>query len=94
MVYRTLTGQIASETRIVGYCRLHKCYLTLTQMRNKQCLQKNCFRLMKHDNPFWEQRERKKELRQLKKEQGISPWEKVEIRTDRNGDLLPKLKKK
>lgn len=35
-----------------------------------------------------------KELRQIKKEQGIPTWQKVEIKTDRNGNLVPTMRKK
>lgn len=45
----------------VGYCRLHKVTITLRQMRNRECLNKQCGWLKKHaDHEFWKQREAKK----------------------------------
>lgn len=92
--YKTLQGTWAAKSKIVGYCRLHRIHLTEAQIRQKECLQKNCNALKKWDHPFWNRRERIKEIKQLKKDAGIPSWQKVEIRTDRNGDLLPKLRKK
>lgn len=92
--YRTLYGTMAAESKIVAYCRLHKIHLTAQQVRTKRCGQKGCNALKKWDCPYWDRKERMREMKRLKKEQGIPAWEKVEIRTDRNGELLKKLKRK
>ena len=92
--YRTLNGSMALRNNIVGYCRLHRVHLTAAQVRDKDCVSKKCRALKKWDHPYWDHKQRMKEVRKLKKEQGIPSWEKVEIRTDRNGELLPKMKKK
>lgn len=92
--YRTLHGQMTAESKIVGYCRLHKIHLTAAQVKEKECLRKNCRALKKWDCAYWERRERTKKIKQMKKEAGIPSWEKVEVRTDHEGNLLPKIKKK
>ena len=92
--YRTLYGQTVTQGKVVGYCCLHKVYLTANQINEKRCVPKKCGAFRKWDCAYWQRKERMRELRQMKKEAGIPPWEKVEIRTDREGKLLPKLKKK
>ena len=92
--YRTLHGQMTAESKIVGYCRLHKIHLTAPQVKEKECLRKDCHALKKWDCAFWERRERNKQIKQMKKERGIPVWEKVEIRTDHNGELLPPKEKR
>ena len=49
-----------SERRAIGYCRYHKCYLTATQLKQKECLKKQCDALDKRDHEYWRQRELKK----------------------------------
>ena len=44
-----------------GYCKYHKKYLTVRQIKQKHCLGKQCKCLNKLDHKFWEQRERKKQ---------------------------------
>lgn len=92
--YLTLSGARANKSNIVGYCRLHKVHLTATQVKQKECLSKGCHALKKWEHKFWSHRERIKEVKQLKKEQGIPAYQKVEIRTDSKGNLLTKLRKK
>ena len=92
--YKTLNGTMALQGNIVGFCRLHRVHLTAAQVRDKDCIPKKCRALKKWDHPYWDHKQRMKEVRKLKKEQGIPSWQKVEIRTDRNGELLPKMKKK
>ena len=93
--YKTLNGTMAAQGNIVAYCRLHKVHLTAPQVKEKECLKKGCRALKKWDCPFWDERERIRKIKQMKKEAGIPSWEKVEIRTDHNGELLPpKLKEK
>lgn len=92
--YLTLNGNWAAASRIVGYCRLHKVHLTAAQVKEKDCLKKRCRALKRWEGPYWEKRKKRKEIRQKKKEKGIPPWERVEIRTDRNGELLPTKKKR
>jgi hypothetical protein len=92
--YRTLWGGMVSGDKVVGYCRLHKVHLTARQAETKRCSAKGCGAFKKWDCPYWDHKHRMKELRQIKKEEGIPAWQKVEIWTDWHGKLLPKLRKK
>lgn len=92
--YKTLWGSETSEGKVVGFCRLHRVHLTARQVETKRCSEKCCRSLKKWDCPYWERKERIKEVKRIKKEQGIPPWQKVEIRTDHNGDLVPTMRKK
>ena len=49
-----------SERRVVGYCHYHRCYVTVTQLRQKECLKKQCNALERKEHEFWRQRELKK----------------------------------
>lgn len=49
-----------NERRAIGYCHYHKCYVTTTQLKQKECLKKQCAALEKYDHEFWRQRELKK----------------------------------
>ena len=49
-----------SEKRVIGYCRRHHCYLSTTQLKQKECLKKQCNHLQKHEHEYWRQRELKK----------------------------------
>ena len=87
--YLTLYGTTATYSKIVGYCRKHKVHLTEPQVRKKGCVRKNCHALKKWDCECWARKDRIKQIKQYKKEAGIPPYQKVEIRTDRDGELLP-----
>lgn len=52
----------------VGYCYLHKRALTVTQLKKKECLKKQCDCLKRYEqHPFWAKREEKKEKRRARK---------------------------
>lgn len=89
-----LWGTWTTDSKVVGFCLKHRAYITVTQLERKQCLQKGCKAFRRKDHPYWERRERIKEIKRLKKEAGIPSWQKVEIRTDHEGNLLPKVKNK
>lgn len=57
-----------SEKRAVGYCRRHHCYITTTQLKQKECLNKQCYHLEKREHEFWKQRELTKTRRKARKE--------------------------
>jgi hypothetical protein len=57
-----------SETRAVGYCKKHHCYVTSTQIKQKECLSKQCFHLEKKEHEYWRQRELTKARRKIRKE--------------------------
>ena len=53
----------------VGYCKLHRCNVTLKQMKNRKCLQKGCRHFRRHDShPYWEQRKALAEEKRKRKE--------------------------
>lgn len=56
------------KKRCVGYCRLHKCNITITQMKNRECLKKGCGALKRLPHPYWEQREHRKQIKKANKE--------------------------
>ena len=39
-----------SEKRAIGYCHHHHCYVSVTQLKQKECLKKQCGALEKHDH--------------------------------------------
>lgn len=45
------------EKRCVGYCWHHHCYVTSTQVKQKECLRKGCDALERYDHEYWRQRE-------------------------------------
>lgn len=85
---RTLYGGKIEETRAVGYCWHHHAYLTAKQLKKKECLLKGCGALKRLDNPYWEQRERKDRVKQMKKEAGIPAYRKVRMRTNHKGEVI------
>lgn len=58
-----------SDKRVIGYCCRHHCCLSSTQLKQKECLKKQCRHLQKYEHEFWRQRElakkRKKEKRTM-----------------------------
>lgn len=54
---------------VVGYCRYHRCGMTVKQMRCKNCLQKQCRHLVKNEeHQYWRQRELVKQKRKIRKQ--------------------------
>ena len=63
-----LYGSEFEKNRVCGYCRHHHCYLTVKQVRQHECLQKQCWHLYKNENhDWWRQREVIKQKRKAKK---------------------------
>lgn len=53
-----------------GYCKFHSVGITVKQMKQKQCLSKQCRHLEKiESHEYWAQRERAKEKRKNRKEE-------------------------
>ena len=66
----TLYGTLANAAKICGYCKKHKTGVTVTQLKRKQCLKKQCSALKRYpDHPFWEQHEQMKKLRLKRKQE-------------------------
>ena len=52
-----------------AYCKYHHCAMTVKQMKYKECLQKQCWHLIKNENhQYWKQREAIKQKRKQRKE--------------------------
>ena len=52
-----------------AYCNLHHCAMTAKQMKCKECLQKQCWHLVKNeDHPYWKQRALMKQKRKARKD--------------------------
>lgn len=93
--YEVLYGRVVDKWQVVGYCRKHKVYLTEENVRERGCKKGKGGRCTAYEHSqYYDHKQRMKQIRKLKEQQGIPSWQKVEIRTDRNGKILPKLKKK
>lgn len=52
-----------------AYCQRHRCSMTARQMKAKNCLQKQCWHLVKNEeHPYWRQRENMKQKRKNRKQ--------------------------
>ena len=52
-----------------AFCRLHRCSMTVKQMRCKDCLNKQCRHLVKNEeHQYWRQRELIKQKRKQRKQ--------------------------
>lgn len=70
---KTLYGSTIDKCKACGYCRRHGKYMTVKQVKSKECLRKQCRHFDKHEeHPWWTQRAvekaRKKENRKAKYE--------------------------
>lgn len=65
---RGLYGSEFDKNRACGYCRHHRKYLTVKQVRQHECLQKQCYYLDKNENhDWWRQRAVVKQRRKAKR---------------------------
>ena len=64
--YRTFYGGRSSNT--LAYCHYHHLSLTPEQLKQKQCLKRQCGALQKFDHPYWKKREESKQKRKERKE--------------------------
>ena len=59
----------SESNNVAAYCQLHRCGITVKQMRCKNCLQKECRHLVKNEeHQYWRQREVIKQKRKNRKE--------------------------
>lgn len=65
-LYGTPLSQ-ADRRNVVGFCRRHGGYITINQLRRKECLKKQCKYLDRVDNPYWEERAAKRAAKKAKK---------------------------
>ncbi len=47
-----------------AYCRKHRGYVTVAEMKRHECLRKQCNHLCKYEHPYWQQREAIKKKKQ------------------------------
>lgn len=68
----TVCGLYGSEfksCKSCGFCKHHHCHLTVHQMKQHNCLQKQCWYLVKNeDHPYWTQRAIMKQKRRDRKQ--------------------------
>ena len=63
-----LYGSEFDQKRACGFCTHHHCYLTVKQLRQHECLKKQCNYLRKNDeHNWWHQRDVIKQKRKEKK---------------------------
>lgn len=63
-----LTLHNTQSKNIAAYCRLHECHLTVKQIREHECLAKNCWHLVKdEEHPWWRYRENIKRIKKEKR---------------------------
>lgn len=68
-IVKGLYGSEFNKNRACGYCVHHRCYLTVKQVRQHECLQKQCWYLEKNESHnWWQQREAAKQKRKARKE--------------------------
>ena len=63
---RTFYGCRSANT--CAFCAFHGKSLTPKQIKKRGCLGKECTALIRHEHPFWEMRDKKKQLRAARKE--------------------------
>lgn len=67
-----LYGSEFEKNRACGYCKHHHCYLTVKQVRQHDCLKKQCFYLHKNeDHEWWAHRDRMKQKRKAKQNHNV-----------------------
>lgn len=58
----------SESNNVCAYCKRKGCYMTVKQMRKKECLKKNCNHLDKNeDHEWWKQREISKQKKKQKR---------------------------
>lgn len=51
MMHKTLNNSYARSP--CAYCKLHHCSLTVKQVKQKECLKKQCWHLSKYESHEW-----------------------------------------
>lgn len=65
-MYRSIFGHLINSP--AAYCRYHRGYLSVKQIKNKKCLDKRCRHFRKiEDHEWWTQREEVKKMKQQRK---------------------------
>lgn len=64
-----LYGSEFEKHRACAYCKHHHCYLTVKQVKQHECLKKQCYHLNKNEqHGWWIQRNLTKQKRKARKE--------------------------
>lgn len=67
-IVKGLYGSEIAHGKACGYCKRHGCYLTVKMLRQHDCLNKQCYHLIKNeDHQWWKQREEIKQKRKARK---------------------------
>lgn len=67
IMHKTLYGSYSDNC--CAYCKHHNCYLTVKQVKQHDCLKKQCWYFFKNiDHPWWKQRDVIKEKKKRKKQ--------------------------
>ena len=67
-----LYGSMIKSAKAIGYCKYHRCYLTIATLKNHECLRKQCNAIQKNKcNEYWQQREQKKLTKKINKINGV-----------------------
>ena len=64
--YKLFDGSYSSNS--CAYCWKHHKGMTPTQLKSRQCLQRQCPALQRCEHPYWKQREKTKATRRARKE--------------------------
>lgn len=68
-IVKGLYGSNFEKQRSCGYCSHHNCHLTVKQLKQHECLKKQCWHLTKNEeHSWWQQRETQKAKRNARKE--------------------------
>lgn len=63
-----LYGSEINKCKACGYCKHHKCYLTVKMLKQHDCLNKQCHHLIKNEkHQWWEERAAIKSKRKARK---------------------------
>ena len=62
-IVNVLYGSTTYFKNCPAFCKLHHKHLTIKQLKQKGCLGKQCKYLDKFEHKYWEQREKKKQLK-------------------------------
>ena len=63
-----LYGSYIQYSKAIGYCKKHRCYLTVATLKGHECLRKQCNALEKRlENSYWAEREARKAIKKERK---------------------------
>lgn len=63
----TLYESTALYEKCIGFCWYHHKWLTVGQLKKHECLGKQCNALEKRPHVYWDQREKKRQMKKARK---------------------------